>query len=320
VKLILSFFAAIFMAYITVSPVNAQFDDRRQDTRERINRANQEPKSSQEPRAAIPDHLRQRAPVARQQMAPGLPQQAYREEEKPRGFFDWLFGNKPAAPIQQSPQDAGPTTFIEGEGLGGSNVGGRRTICVRTCDGAFMPISTGRSSQRDTELCTAQCPGAETKVFALNGDRLEDAVGKSGESYSTLPNALKFRQGIVQGCSCRPTGKTWAEFSANKDDPTMRKGDSVLTPEQARRMSLAPEAKKLDTNDKDKNNYILKPVVTTAVKEEEVTMPTGEVRTINFESNKKVIEVGDQLTPLQKLLQKHKDSKTEETGSIDKKG
>jgi hypothetical protein len=318
VRFILSFFAAIFAVIITIAPVKAQFDDRRQDTRERINRANQEPK------AAIPDHLRQRAPVerapvVRQQMAPGLPQQAYREEEKPRGFFDWLFNAKPAAaPIQQAPQDAGPMTIIEGEG--GSHVGGRRTICVRTCDGAFMPISTGRSSQRDAELCTAQCPGAETKVFALNGDNLEDAVGKSGETYSSLPNALKFRQGYVSGCSCRPAGKTWAEFSANKDDPTMRKGDSVLTPEQARRMSLAPEAKKLDTNDKDKNNYILKPQVTSALKEEEVTMPSGEVRTINFESNKKVIEASDQLTPLQKLLQKHKDSKGEITGSIDKKG
>ena len=82
---------------------------------------------------------------------------------------------------------------------GGDYDGSLRTLCVRTCDGAFFPISsraTPADFQRDAEACQRRCPGAETALYyhALETEETDQMVSAStGEPYSELPTAFAYK-------------------------------------------------------------------------------------------------------------------------------
>lgn len=162
----------------------------------------------------------------------------------------------------------GPGNFIEnlfGGGGGGANpntplpppdaqYGGQsgtfRTVCVRTCDGAYFPISFATSSARfaaDEQICKAQCPAAEASLFAYRnpGEDINQAVSISGQSYSSLPNAFKYRTEFNPSCSCRAAGQSWAEALKAVDDQTSaaQQGDIIVTEESARKMQQRAQTK-----------------------------------------------------------------------------
>ncbi|OAP37572.1 DUF2865 domain-containing protein [Sinorhizobium americanum] len=104
----------------------------------------------------------------------------------------------------------GPTddfTFMENGAAGGF-----RTMCVRTCDGAFFPISSNATPadfERDAELCRARCPGADTELYyhVLATEESEQMVSAStGRPYRELPNAFAYRVRDVGSpgiCGCQ---------------------------------------------------------------------------------------------------------------------
>lgn len=77
--------------------------------------------------------------------------------------------------------------------------GGLRTLCVRTCDGAFFPISANASPldfARQTQQCAAMCPGAETELYyhSLTDQESADMVSaQTGRPYRELPTAFAYR-------------------------------------------------------------------------------------------------------------------------------
>ena len=74
-------------------------------------------------------------------------------------------------------------------------------------------------------MCKSFCPASETKV--VYGGNIDNAATEDGKSYSALPNAFRYRNEIVAGCTCNgkdPIGL--AQVSIDKD-PTLRKGDIV---------------------------------------------------------------------------------------------
>ncbi len=83
-----------------------------------------------------------------------------------------------------------------------------RTVCVRLCDGAMVPVSyatTPDRFKRDAERCGASC-GSPSKLFVQRnplGD-VEDLVALDGTMYVALPNAFRFRVAHDNACSCRP--------------------------------------------------------------------------------------------------------------------
>lgn len=92
-------------------------------------------------------------------------------------------------------------------GLGGTF----RTICVRTCDGYFWPVSFRTVQARFTEdarTCRSACPGSETALYVHRnpGEDIEQAVSLDGSPYTALPNALRYRSEFVEGCGCRAPG------------------------------------------------------------------------------------------------------------------
>ncbi|ERF79780.1 DUF2865 domain-containing protein [Bradyrhizobium viridifuturi] len=161
----------------------------------------------------------------------------------------------------------GPGNFIENlfGGGGGGNPGNPlpppdaqyagqsgtfRTVCVRTCDGAYFPISFATTQARfaaDEQVCKAQCPAAEASLFAYRnpGEDINQAVSISGQSYSSLPNAFKYRTEFNPSCSCRAAGQSWAEALKAVDDQSAaaQQGDIIVTEESARKMQQRAQTK-----------------------------------------------------------------------------
>ena len=147
-------------------------------------------------------------------------------------FLDNLFGNNNPGPPAG---DFGPQS------------GTYRTVCVRSCDGAYFPISFATVPARfpdDEKTCKSLCPAAEATLFAYRnpGEDMSQAVSINGQPYSSLPNAFHYRQEFNPSCSCKAAGQTWADALKTIDDTTaaQQQGDIIVTEESAKKMSQAP--------------------------------------------------------------------------------
>lgn len=92
-------------------------------------------------------------------------------------------------------------------------VGTYRTLCVRSCDGFYFPISfsTVRSAlQNDAQVCQQMCPAAQVELYvhANPGEESEQAVSLSGQPYTSLPTAFRYRTEYDPTCTCRTTAQT----------------------------------------------------------------------------------------------------------------
>ena len=105
-----------------------------------------------------------------------------------------------------------------------ASYGGGTAYCVRGCDGRYFPAQ-GNDAESKAQSCKSFCPASETSL--VYGSNIDDATTDSGKSYSDLPNAFRYRNEIVSGCTCN--GKDPAGLAPVKavDDPTLRKGDIV---------------------------------------------------------------------------------------------
>jgi hypothetical protein len=167
--------------------------------------------------------------------------QANVQQQRPRGLLEAIFGGmREESTIETAPMDM-PMS------------GTYRTLCVRTCDGFFFPISFATVPSRfgdDEQTCHRLCPAAETQLFAHRnpGEEVDQAVSTSGMPYTQLPNAFKYRQSFNAQCSCRAGGQSWAEALGVSQDETIQRGDIVVTEQRAKQMSqprmpLSPQAK-----------------------------------------------------------------------------
>ncbi len=151
----------------------------------------------------------------------------------PRGFFDALFGNG---------------TVVNPNGDGAPS-GTYHTVCVRTCDGYYFPISYSTVPSRfadDERTCQRLCPASEAALYSFRnpGEDMEQAISISGQAYTALPNAFRYRKEVTAGCSCRRPGQSWADALKNADDlTTLESGDIIVTDEKAKALSQAPAAK-----------------------------------------------------------------------------
>jgi hypothetical protein len=149
------------------------------------------------------------------------------------GFFDRLFGGNDA------PNEGGGVSTPSGP-IGSTY----RTICVRTCDGYYFPISFATTSDHfneDAQSCQRMCPAAEVSLYAYHnpGEEVSQAVSLSGQPYTALPNAFAYRKAISPACSCRRPGESWAAAlkSVGGYDDTVAPGDVVVTEQNAKRLS-----------------------------------------------------------------------------------
>jgi hypothetical protein len=106
--------------------------------------------------------------------------------------------------------------------------GGSQAYCVRACDGRYFPIS-GSSNQSRAASCSSFCPAAEIKV--VYGGNIDDAVTEDGKPYSELPNAFRYRDELVSGCTCNGKDTVGLAEVKIEHDPTLRRGDIVAGPD-----------------------------------------------------------------------------------------
>jgi hypothetical protein len=130
-------------------------------------------------------------------------------------------------PYANESDPAGPQNFPPQGEVPGSRVvtyGGGQAYCVRTCDGRYFPLQ-GSDRQSRAASCSSFCPASNTEV--VYGGNIDSAATTSGKPYSELPNAFRYRNEVVAGCTCN--GKDQFGLAPVKvdDDPTLRKGDLV---------------------------------------------------------------------------------------------
>jgi hypothetical protein len=147
------------------------------------------------------------------------------------GFFDNLFGGL-------GPGIVNPT--INPDAPQGNTY---RTLCVRTCDGYYFPISystvQGKFAE-DEKICQAMCPAAEAVLYTHRnpGEDVSQAVSTTGRNYTELPTAFAYRRAFTPTCSCKAVGQTWADALRHLEDQTVERGDIVVNEERARLLSL----------------------------------------------------------------------------------
>ena len=95
---------------------------------------------------------------------------------------------------------------------------------MRTCDGRYFPLQATGNETRAAS-CNSFCPASETKV--VYGSNIDNATTDAGKPYSELPNAFRFRNEIVAGCTCTGKSETGLAPVKIEDDPTLRSGDIV---------------------------------------------------------------------------------------------
>ncbi|HEY6994824.1 MAG TPA: DUF2865 domain-containing protein [Xanthobacteraceae bacterium] len=144
----------------------------------------------------------------------------------PGGFFETLFGGGMQAPAPGAPL-----------------AGTYRTLCVRTCDGYYFPISYSTVPSRfaeDEQLCHRMCPAAEVTLYTHRnpGEDVAQAVSSSGRPYTSLPTAFSYRKQYNAACSCRAPGQSWLDaLRQGGGDQTVERGDIVVTEERAKQLS-----------------------------------------------------------------------------------
>ena len=114
---------------------------------------------------------------------------------------------------------------------------------MRSCDGAFFPVSYSAGSSRLdalADMCRALCPNAEVTLYTypVSGD-IEQAVSINGARYMDSPTALRYRKTFDSSCSCRRRGQTWASALAAAEQllGSEDKTDIIVTPEKAAELS-----------------------------------------------------------------------------------
>src|SRR5438270_3296769 len=144
-------------------------------------------------------------------------------------FFSQLFGGSARPRHQPDIQmpfgnDDGQVYAPRGDGRVRYGGDGGRAFCVRTCDGRYFPVTASDNASRAAS-CNSFCPASETKVFY--GSSIDDATAENGKSYSELPNAFRYRNELVSGCTCNGRDQVGLAPVKIEDDPTLRKGDIV---------------------------------------------------------------------------------------------
>jgi len=151
-------------------------------------------------------------------------------------FLEDLFGNRTGIMVPEAMPENMP------------KAGTYRTVCVRSCDGYFFPISFATVPSRfadDERACKNQCPAAEATLYTYRnpGEDMNSAVSINGAPYSSSPNAFKYRQEFNPSCSCRAQGQSWADALKSLDDrASMERGDILVTEERAKKMSQPQNA------------------------------------------------------------------------------
>ena len=182
--------------------------------------------------------------LARNGCAGGRPmQQQARRDSGGGGLFGW-FG-RGGNDEEEAAQPEGPVyRSIDPNGR-------YRSVCVRTCDGFFFPVSYQTYAShlaQDASVCQSSCAApAELYVYRNPGQEIDQAISLNGTAYSDLPAAFKYRKEYINGCSCKaneynPTAIEAANQKAEAAPPPGKPGKKGAAAPAATTQAAAPAA------------------------------------------------------------------------------
>lgn len=129
-----------------------------------------------------------------------------------------------------------------------------RTLCVRTCDGYFFPMSNASSPvdfDRDQKNCETSCPGTDVQIYyhQTTSEESADMISlASGAPYADLPTAYLYKQPGTpspQGCGCsRPKSSGSFAGTLPQNEPMQSAPPASTAP------SAAPQARQTDEDKK----------------------------------------------------------------------
>jgi hypothetical protein len=171
------------------------------------------------------------------------PQYRQQAAAQPRGILETLFGGLPPIfgnnPVITPPGGDNPVLPLPDANANTTY----RTLCVRTCDGYYFPVSFSATQAKfgdDARACQRSCPAAEVALYVHRnpGEDVNQAVSLAGQPYTQLPNAFLYRKEFVSSCSCRRPGESWAQALRNLDNrSTIEQGDILVDDQRAKQMS-----------------------------------------------------------------------------------
>lgn len=178
--------------------------------------------------------------------------------------------------------------------------GGGQVICVRSCDGAYFPMTNLPDGREGAdELCQALCPGAEAAAYSMPyGDEAlkHAATIKGSKAYASLANAFKFRTSFTPNCSCKREGQSWAQSLVKAESMMVRhKGDIFVTPMQAEALSR-PKVRLTLVGRADKTAAVL--AADAATRTGLVTNETGAVAEPGAETTATAAPAGEERPPV----------------------
>jgi hypothetical protein len=83
-----------------------------------------------------------------------------------------------------------------------------RTVCVRTSDGYYWPVSYSTVRDyipQDTAQCQSECPGQSVDLYYYDnpGQEPEQMVNANGTAYTSLPTAFLYRKQFDRSITCK---------------------------------------------------------------------------------------------------------------------
>jgi hypothetical protein len=104
-----------------------------------------------------------------------------------------------------------------------------RTMCVRSCDGYYFPISFATISSRfreDEAKCRSSCAApADLYIYRNPGEEVEQMVSLNGQPYAQSKTAFKHRKTFVKGCSCKP--EEYSQQEINQTEGGRKQADAA---------------------------------------------------------------------------------------------
>ena len=95
---------------------------------------------------------------------------------------------------------------------------------MRTCDGRYFPVTASDNASR---AASATVSARRAKPRCSTAATSTTPTAENGKPYSELPNAFRYRNEIVSGCTCNGKDQIGLAPVKIEDDPTLRKGDIV---------------------------------------------------------------------------------------------
>lgn len=158
--------------------------------------------------------------------------------DRRRSLVEQIFG------VRTVREDGYRTGTAFGPDLGlADQYGTFRTLCVRTCDGYYFPISFSTVAQRfddDEQTCQAMCPGSNVELFyhRMPAQDSEDMISyRTSTPYVELPKAFSYRKEFQPECACRSASTGLTEIAGsggfqdvNPQGTTVETGPKIATP------------------------------------------------------------------------------------------